>query len=395
MTRLAPQHTRFHPRAAHLFVGAELNSRVAQLFRGWEPEPHDGARPLRLNPSATRTRGTFARNVGCSRGAALLLEVVVALTVMVTSMGLLGAQLVGGLRMTEYAEELTRATQLADRVLALLELDPNTVDRFVEQREADGDFGEQYPGWFWRAYAEEVEETVVTVGGTEEEVTEEDRLSRVTIQILHQTDQERLDDIEDAWVVRQLHVLRAARGTVDLERDFGVPAEKAELLKANLPPEVLTEDGEIDFGKLVRFTGLEDLFTLLPMIMALTEQGGGLPGLDEGFPAGDLAELFGGGGASREELEGLITSVGGGIGGNDAIRELIQSQIGDQLSEEQLNSLLNSIGGGGAGGPIGGGRGGRRPERLGDEGAEGGRGARGIRDLDGERDEQNRRRGGR
>jgi len=171
------------------------------------------------------------------RGA-LLLEVVVALTVTVTALGLLGAQLIGGLRMTEYAAELTRATQLADRVLALLELDPNTVDRFVEQREADGDFGPQYPGWFWRAYAEPLEDTVVTVGLGEEEAegVVQEPLSRLTIEILHQTDPQRLDDMEDAAVVRQLHLLRAARGTVDLERDFGLPAEKAEALKETLPP---------------------------------------------------------------------------------------------------------------------------------------------------------------
>ena len=184
----------------------------------------------------------------CRQRGVLLLEVVVALAILVAAMGLLGAQLVAGLRMTADAEELTRASQLADRVLAFLELDPNTVERFVEYREVDGDFDEQYPGWFWRAVSEDLEEVELT-----DEITEEPRLSRVTIQILHQRDPDRLDDIDDALIVRQLHLLKAARGTIDLERDFGVPAENAEMLKANLPPEVLTEDGEIDFAKLVQY----------------------------------------------------------------------------------------------------------------------------------------------
>ena len=83
--------------------------------------------------------------------AVMLLEIVVAMAVMVTAMGFLGAQLVSGIKMTMYTEEQTRASQLADRMLALLELDPNTVTQFVAERQADGDFGEQYPEWFWRA----------------------------------------------------------------------------------------------------------------------------------------------------------------------------------------------------------------------------------------------------
>ncbi|MFQ5804873.1 MAG: hypothetical protein ACE5I3_00320 [Phycisphaerae bacterium] len=319
-----------------------------------------------------------------NRRAVLLLEVVVALAVMVTAMGLLGAQLVGGLRMTAHAEELMRASQLADRVLALLELDPNMVERFVEQREIDGDFGEQYPGWFWRAWAEEVEEIEQT-----EEIVEEAPFSRVTIEILHQSDPERRDDIEDAQLVRQLHVLKAARGTVDLERDFGMPPEAAEMLKANLPPEVLTEDGEIDFARLVQFIGAEDLFALLPMVMALAQQGGGIGSLGEGFSVGEFSGLFEGGGISPDELSGLITGAGGGAGGNDAVRDLIMSQLGGQLSEEELNNLLRNVGrdgGGGGRGPA--------PATGGDR-TGGSRRGRTIEDLANERDARNLGRAGR
>jgi hypothetical protein len=346
----------------------------------------------------------------CRQRGVLLLEVVVALAIMVAAMGLLGAQLVAGLRMTADAEELTRASQLADRVLAFLELDPNTVERFVEYREVDGDFDEQYPGWFWRAVSEDLEEIELT-----DEIPEEPRLSRVTIQILHQRDPDRLDDIDDALIVRQLHLLKAARGTIDLERDFGVPAENAEMLKANLPPEVLTEDGEIDFAKLVQYLGA-DLFSLLPMFMGLAQQAGGIAGLGEGFSAEGLAGMVGEGGFSPEDLMGMLTGGAGGgeagMGGNEAIAEMLRSQLGGQLTEEQLSNLLSIVGQGGGGfgggGPGGGGaRGGR-----GAGGGPGGRGGpragggpddegpsveprrgRGIEDLARDRDERNRRSG--
>lgn len=334
---------------------------------------------------------------------ALLLEVVVALTLMVMAMGLLGAQLVGGLRMVTYAEEQTRATQLADRLLALLELDPNTVERFLAEREIDGDFGEQYPGWFWRAFSEDFEE----VAGEEIEAEElVGKFGRVTIEILHQSDPDRVDDVEDALVVRRLHMLKAARGTIDLERDFGMPAEQAETLKASLPPDVLTEEGEIDIARLVQYTNVEDLFALLPMFMNLMQQSGALEQFGGGMSGEELANLINGGGISPDELAGLIGGMdpgGGGEGGIDAIAELLQSQLGGQLSEEELNALLSNIGQGGGGSGFGGERGGRRGggEGGGRPGGErgGGRGdeerqGRGIEDIDRDREGRNLRRGG-
>ena len=57
------------------------------------------------------------------RRAALLLEIIVALTIMVSAMAFVGAQLIGGLRMVAYADQQARAGELADRMLAILELD--------------------------------------------------------------------------------------------------------------------------------------------------------------------------------------------------------------------------------------------------------------------------------
>jgi hypothetical protein len=339
------------------------------------------------------------------RPGVLLLEVVVALTIMVAAMGILGAQLVSGIRMTQEAEELTRAAQLADRMLALLELDPNTVARFVSERQADGDFGEQYREWFWRAYAEELKET--------ENLEEQQRLSRVTIEILHQRGAGRGGDLEDARVVRRLHLLKAAPAMIDLEEDFGVPADKVATITeliSSIAPDAINENGEIDIRILMQYTGAEDLFALMPMLAGLAEGG---------FGGGDLGGLLGGqglsgdainsflqagvsGGMPADMIQGLLGGVGGDFSAEDAnaILQMIQSQLGGQLSADELNMLLSGIGQGGFGGGRGGpdrGGGGPGGGRGGERGAGGDRAGTGderrprdIRDLDRERDERNR-----
>jgi hypothetical protein len=333
----------------------------------------------------------------------LLLEVVVALTIMVAAMGILGAQLASGIRMTQEAEQQTRAAQLTDRMLALLELDPNTVARFVTERQADGDFGEQHPEWFWRAYAEELEET--------EELEEQRRLSRVTIEILHQPGVGEDADIEEARIVRRVHMLKAAPAMIDLADDFGVPADKVETITeliAGIAPDAINENGEIDLRVLMQYTGAEDLFALLPMLAGMT---------DGGFGGGDLAGLLGGQGLSGDAIgsflesgvggaipadmiQGLLSGAGGDFsaGDADAILQMIQSQLGGQLGPEELNLLLSNIGQGGFGGGRGGGRGGNFADLVGgDRGPRGdpadgpgGRRARDIGDLDRQRDERNR-----
>ena len=171
--------------------------------------------------------------------------------------------------MTIFAEEQTRAVQMADRMLAFLELDPNTVQRFVTERQADGDFGKQYPEWFWRAYAEELEET--------EQLEEQRKLSRITIEILYEPGAGESANLESAppWFVH-CTCSKAAPGTIDLEKDFGVPAEKVEEIKeliAGIAPEAFTEDGELDIRALMQYTGIEDLFALMPMLAGMSEGG--------------------------------------------------------------------------------------------------------------------------
>ena len=335
------------------------------------------------------------------RRAGLLLEAAVAMTVLVSAIGLLGAQLVGGMNMTVYAEEQTRASQLVDRMMALLELDPNTVTRFVTDKHADGDFGKQYPEWFWRATAEELEET--------KDLEAERKLNKITLEILYQPGAGTDANIENARVVRRLHLLKAAPGLIDLEKHFGVPAEKVETIKellANIAPEALTENGEIDLRILMQSIGTQDLFALMPMLAGMGLENGGFAGAGggaggiadllsaQGLSVDDLAGLLQGGlpgGISPELIQSLLGNLGGlegldlsqlgnlsqlgdlsqlgnlqdlmggggGLGQTAQLLQFIQSQLGDQLTPEQLNLLMSSMGAlGGGGGGRGGGRGG-------------------------------------
>jgi hypothetical protein len=212
--------------------------------------------------------------------------VLVALTILVFALGLLGAQLVGGVRLTAEADLQTRAGQLADRLLALLELDPQTAERFFGDRQVEGDFGQAHPGWFWRAMVEP---------------TEVEGLGRVTIEILHQSDPRRQGDIREAVRVRRLHLLKADPARIDLARDFGVEEQKLEEWAAAIPIPGL-DPHALDPQRLV---SLEPalLLELLPQLLPLIQQFA--PGLGQRLEAlAGGAELFSDPNQLRELLEG-------------------------------------------------------------------------------------------
>jgi len=71
------------------------------------------------------------------------------MAILVAALGVFGAQLVSGLRMTETADLRTRAEAMLERVLALSEYDPEMQDLLLSEERTDGDFGDEYPGWTW------------------------------------------------------------------------------------------------------------------------------------------------------------------------------------------------------------------------------------------------------
>lgn len=275
------------------------------------------------------------------RRAALLLEVIVALTILVAAMGLLSAQLVAGMKLTAAAEEETRATQLADRMLALLELDPETIQKFFNDKQSDGDFGAAHPGWFWRATVLPIEDFP--------------GMGEVSIQILHQDDRKNQDSIENARQVRALHMIKAEPGRINLEQDFGIEQELIDQVAQSIPipgfdPTALNPQELVSLDPMLLLQALPQLLPLLQQ-MGLGGAGGG--GGAGGLPPA-LAALLGGAGG------GAGGGPGGGGGGDpmrDAIRNLIAQQLGDKISPEQLDQLMAGMGqgGGGRGGFPGGG----------------------------------------
>ncbi|MBW7904491.1 MAG: type II secretion system GspH family protein [Phycisphaerae bacterium] len=224
------------------------------------------------------------------RRAALLLEVVVALTIMVMALGLLAGQLINSIRATSEAEVETRAAQLTDRMLSLLELDPNVAGSLLDTLEADGDFGEENPGWFWRVAVLPLED----VPG----------LGQVRLDVLLQRNPDKLDDVETADVVRTVVMLKAAPGRIDLASDFGVDPNRLEELSGQIPiPGIDLKN--LDPQALVSMTP-EQLMELLPMLLAILQQVA--PGM-----AGQLGGLGGGQIPSPEDVGGLIG--GGGLPG--------------------------------------------------------------------------------
>lgn len=273
-----------------------------------------------------------------TRRASLLLEVVVAMTVLVSAMGLLGAQLSSGLNMTSYARDQLAASQIADRILALIEFDPETQERLFdgEQEEFEEEFGEnedeyalwrvkdQFPGYFWR----------VTVMPLEPDEPDPE-IKQVVVEILHQRNPEDYDSLDGARLVRKLAFLRARPTTIKTEELGLDQLDPTALDGLGLPPEVSgllpdlisqlsmfeTADG-IDLQQLISMVDPELLREYMPIIQALlAQQGGGIPAdwqqrvqdgvnqlsgqIGEGGVADQIRDAVDGGGAPPRRGRGL------------------------------------------------------------------------------------------
>jgi hypothetical protein len=254
------------------------------------------------------------------RGA-LLLEVVLAMAILVAALGVFGAQLVSGLRMTETADLRTRAEAMLERVLALSEYDPEMQDLLLSEERTDGDFGDEYPGWTWEIDFLPIEE----VAG----------LGQVRISVLYRSPDDVGRDSRGPQLVGQAVMLKAARAKINLVDDFGLPTEKVDELAALMPEEF--DPTDFDPQKLIELatTDPQMIMTLLPALVPLLQQYFGQSGLPAGL------EIPGG-------LEGLM----GGLQSGDATGGLTQEQLG------QLEGLAGELTGGGGRGGAGGHQGG-------------------------------------
>jgi hypothetical protein len=245
-----------------------------------------------------------------ARGA-LLLEVVVALAVLVTAMGLLGAQLAGGLNMTAYSEEQLRASLLADRVLALTQLDPNMQVLLNESDDFEDKFGDEYPGYYWHITTEPLDRD------------KPDDLKVVSIEVLYQPDQQLQDStsgINTALPLRHLAFFKGKPGTINLVEQAGLSDEAAEELRQAIPIPGF-DPSAVDLQQLMSLLTPDQINQLLPMLSSLLEQ----------FGSGNLSDLA-----------GLAQQIGGALG---------PDALGGMSADDLTNMIQQAVGGavGGAG----------------------------------------------
>jgi hypothetical protein len=279
-------------------------------------------------------RAALPRNDG--RLAAMLLEVIIAMTIMTATFGILSAELIAGIRMTSYADEQTRANELANRVMFLIELDQQTQQRIFGSQENSDEFLPQYPDWFWRV-------TMLPSGDT-------DGLAVITLQILH--NETKGGGIGDARPVRALHLLKADPGKIDLTKDFGFTEDQINELASSGVMGTM-DPTQIDVQALVTLLTQGDP-TQIQGVIGLLQQLATMAGTAGQGQMGQLAQLLNQGG------EGLP----------DALR-----QLGGQGLPDGAGDLAQQLGGMG-GMPPGGGPG-RRPGGPGGQGGQGGPGGRG------------------
>jgi hypothetical protein len=270
-----------------------------------------------------------------TRRAALLLEVVVALALMIASLAVLGAQLRSGILTMRSAEELNRGVALVDRLMALMELDLELQARLFEDQQREGDFGEQFPGYFWEMELEPLEVTELE----DEEVLDVDEdelpaLFRMDITILYDPPDEDdpLGSIDAARDLYTVHMIRATPPQIDLTEDFGIAADQVEQLQQILPdfdPQQFNPQALITQLSLMVEEDPASLLALAPMIQQLMQQFApeGGAGNQQGLAA----------------LQSLFGQSGGGTGAG---------QNGNlEAGLDQLRSLQDQLGGsGGAGG---------------------------------------------
>lgn len=229
------------------------------------------------------------RSLATRRGA-LLLEAIVALTILVLALGFMGAQLVNGLKLTGRSDETTRAVQFGERMLALLELEPAITASFFNARSSDGDFGDENPGWFWRASVEPLQDY--------------DGLGLLTLEILHQPDLRNGDTIDSAEVVRRLRLIKADPGRINLAEDFGFDEEALAQLSETVPIPGF-DPTQLDPQAIV---GMDPgtLMQLLPVLLPIIQQFAAQQGMQ--LPEGGLENM------TPEQLQELIQQRGGGAG---------------------------------------------------------------------------------
>ncbi len=207
------------------------------------------------------------------RGAALL-EVVVALSILLVAMSVVGLVFQNGQHYAELTDQMTRAMMLTERLLA--EIDTGILE--LEEREQVGWFGEEGPpNMSWR------------VSFTPHE--DFDDLLDIDIEI-HLGDPEGEDD--EHQLILFTRVQRPEPRGIDFEKDFGLDQDQIDQITELIPGgEAVLDPTDFD-PRMLASLELDELVELLPTLIQAfgTSLGGGqLDGILQAAQSGDLGSL--------------------------------------------------------------------------------------------------------
>ncbi len=213
--------------------------------------------PLNNPQSAIRNPQSAWRRRG-----ALLLEVILALTILFMGMAVIGIQLQTSIATGHENERMTQALMLAEAKLGQLDAGAINLQREMgSDGVLEGDFGKSFPGYFYRFTIEPHKNL--------EDIFE------VTTEILSGPYEDDLEpgDIEDAQVMVTLYSFRPTPATLNLQRDFGVSDEQMDQAAASLPPDLDPTDlSPAAFAEM----DLEELLELMPQFLEIFGQGFGI-----------------------------------------------------------------------------------------------------------------------
>lgn len=294
---------------------------------------------------AGRRRPRVARPVR----AAVLLEVLLAMSLLILGIAAVGSQISVGMRVVQNTDVATRALMLAESKLA--ELDAGAVT-FDPNQKLEGDFGDPYPGWAWRI---------------EMDPSDTPNLYMITLEIFNKPGVQFRDpppNIDEMTLVFTTHTLRATPAVIDLSRDFGLSEDELQQVAESIPIDGF-DPQNIDPNALALLDD-DTLMQVMPMLMKLL---GSNSQLLSALPQATRDRL-------RQQLDNMAQQGNENAEGlRDVLDDMTNSTGGDGSLDVNGAPLTDLNAGGANAGAAPGDRGGRRGGRGGDAtGARGGRG---------------------
>ncbi|RIK66785.1 MAG: hypothetical protein DCC65_08640 [Planctomycetota bacterium] len=245
-----------------------------------------------------------------ARPAAALLEVVIAISILLVAMAVVGATFQNGARNVELAERMNQAGALTDRLLAELDLGLLTMTEGEANgppQEFSGYFGEDAPpGLAWKA---EVSRDPSLPG-----------MLKVGVHIIA-GDPEATDGRQQR--ILSTYVWRAEPRNINLETDFGFSQEQLDMLTDAIPGGAAVLDPTNFNPRDIASLPLDQLQQLLPLIMQAL--GGGMIGgqLDSLLQAAQSGDLSG-----LQDLARQLGQQGGAVPGLPGLPDMGGRQPG-------------------------------------------------------------------